>query len=118
MRAKKTVSAKSASFEIGYAIGIAESVYSEVGSVLVVTSLNDSKHSSGSLHYTGRAVDLRTKHLQPGVLQGIRRDTVPAVFAKLRERLEPLGFDVVLESDHIHVEFDPKAGESVFAIVE
>ena len=65
----------------------------------VITSANDSKHGPNSLHYSGRALDLRTRHLNEQGLQ--------AVFHKLKEALGEQ-FDVVLESNHIHMEFDPK----------
>ena len=65
----------------------------------VITSANDSKHGPNSLHYKGQALDLRTRHLNGQGLQ--------AVYLKLKESLGEQ-FDVVLESDHIHVEWDPK----------
>lgn len=110
MRAKKTVSPKNAAFEIGFAIGVASVIYQQSGLDLVVTSLNDGKHSSGSLHYSGRAVDLRTRNLGPGT-RGI-------IYKALQRWLEPLGFDVVDESDHFHIEFQPKPGESFIKRVE
>ena len=63
----------------------------------VITSANDSKHGPNSLHYMGQALDLRTRHLNEQGLQ--------AVFHKLKEALGEQ-FDVVLESDHIHLEWD------------
>ena|SRR5690606_27313516 len=61
-----------------------------------VTSLNDSRHMEGSLHYTGRAADLRTYNLKDP----------EAVAAALASALGP-SFDVVLESDHLHLEYQP-----------
>ena len=109
MRAKATVSLANATFEIGYAVGIADSIYKLYGHELVVTSANDSTHGAGSLHYKGKAVDLRTRNLPPNDL-GV-------ILKALKARLEPQGFDVVLESDHIHVELDVKPGESFVTIV-
>ena len=34
----------------------------------VVTSANDGRHMAGSLHYAGRAVDLRTRDLHPDTI--------------------------------------------------
>lgn len=79
------------------AIMIAAGVYEREGLELVVTSLADGQHSRGSLHYVGAAVDFR-----------IYPESNPE---DLRQRLaEALGgdFDVVLESNHIHVEWQPK----------
>jgi hypothetical protein len=65
----------------------------------VITSANDSKHGPNSLHYMGQALDLRTNNLPPQAVQSI--------VDRLKEALGAQ-FDVVLESDHIHIEFDPK----------
>ncbi len=63
-----------------------------------ITSGIDGKHSPNSLHYALRAIDIRTRTLAP--------DTVDALVDDLRDTLGA-GYDVVLEDDHIHVEFDP-----------
>ncbi len=63
---------------------------------LVITSVSEGKHSAGSLHYVGHAFDMRL----PGD---------PDTFvADLKEALGD-EFDVVLEGDHVHVEYQPKA---------
>jgi hypothetical protein len=89
---------------IAYAIGVAEGVYDAYGFGLVVTSIDDSKHGDKSKHYPGLAVDLRTRHLDSG--------SKAAIYKKLQDKLEWLGYDVVLEQDHFHVEYDPKQGEN------
>ncbi len=65
----------------------------------VITSANDSKHGPNSLHYKGQALDLRTRHMNGQGLQ--------AVYHKLKEELGEQ-FDVVLEQDHCHIEWQPK----------
>lgn len=65
----------------------------------VITSASDGVHGPNSLHYKGKALDLRTNN--------IPRHALPALHADLKAALGPQ-FDVVLESDHIHVEWDPK----------
>ena len=65
----------------------------------VITSASDGKHGPNSLHYKGQALDLRTRHLNGQGLQ--------SVYHKLKESLGDQ-FDVVLEADHIHIEFDVK----------
>ena len=78
---------------------IADAIYARYNTELVVTSLCDGKHMSNSKHYQGLAADLRINNVLP---------------AKLMELLSILknalgvDFDVVLEKDHIHIEFDPK----------
>jgi len=82
---------------------IAEAVYREYGTELVITSANDGKHKDGSLHYQGKALDLRT-----WTLNG--REVM--VHAKLQRELAP-DYDVILERDHIHVEYQPKTNVSI-----
>lgn len=84
--------------QLAVAYTIAASVYARFGVPCVITSGCDSKHSDRSKHYTGHAIDLRTRD----VVRGQHRD--------LRDQLsDALGdeFDVVLEDNHIHVEYDP-----------
>ena len=63
-----------------------------------ITSGSDSKHSATALHYSGNALDYRIRDMPDGYARVIARD--------LQISLAPL-FDVVLESDHIHIEYDP-----------
>ena len=65
----------------------------------IITSANDGQHMTKSLHYVGRAIDLRTRNLSLSEQRVVLREL------KLR-----LGnaFDIILEPDHIHLEFDPK----------
>ncbi len=61
----------------------------------VITAGKESGHSTTSLHHVGLAVDLRTN------------DYAKAYAHFLSLSLGP-GWDVVVESDHVHVERDPK----------
>lgn len=104
MRLKNAVDAAGVQPPIYYAIGVAEAVYRFSGWKLVVTSLTDAHADRpASLHNKGLAVDMRTN--------GIPADIVKQILGGLAAILNPMGFDVALESDHIHVEFDPKQGE-------
>lgn len=79
---------------------IAESIYQEKAGVhCVITSCSDGKHGPNSLHYKGKALDLRISNLRP--------EQIHPVFNSLKQALGGQ-FDTVLESDHIHCEFDPK----------
>jgi len=89
--------------ELHPAIRYACDVISLIEAGPVITSASDSTHKKESLHYglkgdsRCRAVDLRIKNL-----------TNPQETAKeLKRRLGP-DFDIVLEADHIHLEYDPK----------
>lgn len=72
--------------------------YSDDG-VCVITSGVDGVHGKDSLHYTGYALDLRIHNVHVTYHAELLED--------LKLALGPQ-FDVVLEKDHIHVEFDPK----------
>ena len=83
--------------ELLLGIMVAKHVYLEIGKEFTLTSLNDGEHMPGSLHYDGLACDLRSRHLHdPGM-----------VAQRIRERLTD-DYDVVVEKDHIHLEFQPK----------
>ena len=66
---------------------------------VVITSGTDGQHMVGSKHYSSEALDLRISNIP--VLD------LPLYVERLRARLGH-DYDVVLESDHIHVEFDPQ----------
>ena len=79
---------------------IAEGYFNSMGiSEMVVTSVVDGKHGRGSLHYVGYAADVRTWAIQNEALV----DFTTGLSEELGEE-----FDVVLENDHIHIEFQPK----------
>lgn len=75
------------------------SVYEAFGYPVTVTSGSDGAHRPQSLHYSDRALDYRTRHVSV-------RDRA-RITEKLKKQLGA-GFDVVLEEDHLHVEWDPK----------
>lgn len=79
-------------------IAVAER-YGRNGYYCMITSGRDGKHSPTSLHYSGRALDFRTHNVS----------TQQQKLKLAAEIADDLGdaFDVVLESDHLHVEFDP-----------
>ena len=95
MEIKRGVRARGMSPEILLAIVIAEGIWESLGSELVITSLTDGRHGVGSYHHTGDAVDLR-----------LPRSRAPEAANKLSHKLGE-GYDVVLEGNHIHVEYDP-----------
>jgi len=73
-------------------------IYSKFGQIGVITSARDGEHMGGSKHYTGEALDLRSFYFN-----GIERQEI---HFELRNALGA-DYDVVLEKDHFHVEFDP-----------
>lgn len=80
-------------------IDAAEYVFGQYNIVPVITSGNDGVHRDGSFHYTGDALDFRRWDAD-------RAGVLPAVLTGLRYYLGD-DYDVILESDHIHIEFDP-----------
>lgn len=78
---------------------VIEACYERVcGREMVITSACDGTHIVGSRHFTGEAIDLRTRDLEVDVALQLRREL---------KALLGVAFDVVLEVDHIHIEYDP-----------
>lgn len=94
---KPGVRVRGLSNEILLAIMIAQSVYSETEASMTITSLSDGRHSTNSLHHTGDAVDLRLP-------MPVTREQI---MSQLKKALGA-DYDVILEVDHIHIEYDPK----------
>ena len=78
---------------------IVAGVFAKYGYETVVTSLADGRHSRGSKHYVGFAGDFRTRHCTAAHQELIRAESA--------DRLGD-DYDVVLEADHLHVEYDPE----------
>lgn len=64
---------------------------------IMITSATDGQHMAHSRHYKGDALDLRSRDLPDSI----------GMADQLRDSLSD-EYDVILETDHIHVEFDPK----------
>lgn len=99
MRIKTGVSLKNLCPQMVVAYIVANDVFSEMGYECVITSCDDSEHGKDTLHGQGKATDFRTRHLPD-------QNTKVAVKERLVSRLGE-EYDVVLEADHMHVEFDP-----------
>ena len=105
MRLKHGASLKDLTPQMALAAIIVRDVYFDLdkGASCTITSVNDSKHSEHSLHYKGRALDIRTHDFEGDKHQ---------LLHELKEALGP-EFDVVFEgegtpNEHMHVEYDPK----------
>lgn len=86
------------------AIFIASQVYQSHNYKLTVTACLDGAHQENSLHYSGYAIDLRTKNISDS--------DKPVVIAEIKASLNEQ-YDVIFEgfgtdNEHLHIEFDAK----------
>jgi len=82
--------------EIRRSLPRVEAVYAQYIETFVIASTFEGNHGSGSLHYSNDAYDVR-----------LPTDDRNEIYLAIKETLGN-SYDVVLEGDHIHVEYDPK----------
>ena len=99
MKLKDDVSTRGARPEILFAIALAAEVFMRAGSEMMITSIADGQHAYRSRHYDGAAFDFRIYHLS--------RQKIETIISEIKDGLNQ-DYDVVLEKDHGHVEYDPK----------
>ena len=97
MKIKTEVILQGLQIEMRKVLKIADEEYKKVGQELVITSALDGVHSAGSYHPFGYAIDIRTNFFIEEEKQ--------LMAERLRERLGG-DYDVVVESTHIHIEYD------------
>lgn len=98
MKIKDGVTLQGLNINMRRAIMAADKVYKGHGEVLTITSTTEGQHSSWSLHPFGLAFDCRTRDLH--------NDIAASIAKELKQELGSWGFDVILEADHIHIEYD------------
>jgi len=81
------------------ALPVINAAFSKQGIDCTITCGNEGKHMKGSLHPAGLALDFRTRELPSYAVKKI----VKEIDAELGDY-----YDVVLESTHLHVEYDRK----------
>ncbi len=86
--------------EILLAAVAAERVFEKAGFECTITSCVDGQHMVGSLHSKGAAIDLRTRHVPHAI-------ELRQIVDRIKECLGA-EYDVVVETDHLHIEYDPK----------
>jgi uncharacterized protein YcbK (DUF882 family) len=100
MRFKEGIKLAGIRAEIVMALTITADVFRDVANAeLIVTEITGGTHGRGSLHYVGQAADIRSRNLT--------KSQQTNVVLEMRERLGE-NYDVILESTHIHLEFQPK----------
>lgn len=80
-----------------HAIDQTLALFDESGLSLTITSARDGTHGAHSHHYKGMAFDIRIWDIA---------DEVHDWAEKIREKLGG-NYQVIVERDHIHIEFDP-----------
>lgn len=78
------------------ALMTADEIWRAYNQELVITGGLDGEHSSGSLHYYGYAIDLRSRYFDA--------NTKKMVVNSLRDRLGS-DYNVITHKTHIHVEY-------------
>lgn len=78
---------------------IDETFRERTGHDATITSARDGEHMEGSRHDSGEAIDLRTRDMDRETAEQITRD--------LQQELGR-DYDVEIEKNHIHVEYDPE----------
>jgi hypothetical protein len=86
------------------ALPMIEVIFDHLEKDVIITSARDGIHSTNSLHYAGRAIDLRSHHLSSSYKQ--------LILIQLKITLGR-DWDVLLENpgtsnEHYHLEFQPK----------
>ena len=82
---------------VAKARGKVAQIYGAHNEDLYITSQREGLHGDITLHYDGWAFDISfPKH-----------SSIQDVVAEIEEVLGP-DFDIIVESDHIHIEYDPK----------
>jgi hypothetical protein len=104
---KETVRFKNFPIQMLYILMSLHTVWRKVIPAIdpVITAANDSRHMEGSYHYTGYALDVRSKNLEQVTKQEVLRE--------LKMLLIAPQYDVVLElegteNEHFHIEFNAR----------
>lgn len=104
LKLKKSVSLVKIQPQLLLAMIAVRDIYDSLKRDCIITSICDGTHSENSLHYVGLAFDVRIKNIPT-------KSEIDSIVNQIRASLTP-DFDIVLEPDHIHIEYDPKTIES------
>jgi len=99
VKLKDDVSTRGVRPELLFAMIVASEVFMRSGSEMTITSISDGMHMFKSRHFDGAAFDFRIYHLD--------RKRIDKIIAEIKDGLNQ-DYDVVLEKDHGHIEYQPK----------
>jgi hypothetical protein len=99
MKIKEGVKIEGIKFEIITIIPQLDWLLSMYNKPLVITSALDGLHIKGSLHYKGLAIDIRLPFGDSSWNYNM---------TQMIQKMIGNAYDVVLERDHIHIEYDPE----------
>jgi uncharacterized protein YcbK (DUF882 family) len=100
MKAKRGARVAGLGPQIWYVAGVYDMLHYQITqNEAVITSGTEGRHMFHSRHYAGLAADFRTEDLKPNEIQQI--------LEPMKNLLAPQGFQLILESDHLHIEYDP-----------
>lgn len=105
---KQGVRAHGVDGTLWHALWVAHEAFLEIGMrELVVTALRNGAHRTASLHYVGFAADIRSKSIPTAAL---KQSVLVRIQDALGQEYDVVLEDVSTENEHIHIEFQPKAG--------
>ncbi len=81
-------------------IAVVHETFRELGVDAIVTSVSDGRHSSTSLHYSGFAIDWRTRDLPDDLARTLLRDRIVSRLG--------VDYEIILESHHLHCAWEPR----------
>lgn len=97
MEIKEGVIMNGLSIKMREPLMVANEVYANRGKTLVITSALDGTHMPSSYHYSGNAVDIRTRFFT--------YDEALEVADEIRSKLSN-DYRVLFESNHIHIQYN------------
>lgn len=97
MQLKKGVTLKGMSAVLFPAMLIIDQYFQSINKAFVITSITDSVHKVGSKHYKGEAFDFRISNLTTKEVLTMQDCLISLLYGN---------YDVILEKDHFHIEFE------------
>lgn len=107
VRVKRGVKLDKLKPEILLCLEAAYHAYKLEGLTITVTSTNDGKHMKGSKHYINQAFDSRIWYFKNGLFRYLTKQQLNRIKTRCEAWLGK-DYDIVIEKDHLHFEWDRK----------